>query len=195
MTKDDTRFKGDFGSDKFAMVLVTEKMDGECTTMYRDHIHARSVSSGHHPSRSWVKGFHAGIRDSIPEGWRVVGENCFAKHSIHYTELPSYFLVFAVIDENEFSQDWETTLQFCLERGLHTVPELYRGPWDENVVRECHTGASQCGGEQEGYVVRDYLGFYQGRLQESVAKYVRKGHVQTDEHWMTQKLVKNELEK
>jgi hypothetical protein len=36
-------------------VVVTEKLDGENTTLYADHVHARSVDSAHHPSRSWVK--------------------------------------------------------------------------------------------------------------------------------------------
>ena len=35
-------------------VVVTEKMDGENTTMYVDHIHARSLDSRHHPSRDWA---------------------------------------------------------------------------------------------------------------------------------------------
>lgn len=36
-------------------VVITEKMDGENTTLYRDGLHARSLDSRHHPSRNWVK--------------------------------------------------------------------------------------------------------------------------------------------
>ena len=36
-------------------VIITEKMDGENTTLYRDYLHARSVDGRHHPSRNWVK--------------------------------------------------------------------------------------------------------------------------------------------
>ena len=36
-------------------VVVTEKLDGENTTLYRDGLHARSLDSAHHPSRAWVK--------------------------------------------------------------------------------------------------------------------------------------------
>lgn len=35
-------------------VVVTEKMDGENTTIYSDGLHARSTTSQRHPSRSWV---------------------------------------------------------------------------------------------------------------------------------------------
>lgn len=31
-------------------VVVTEKLDGECTSMYHDKIHARSIDSRNHPS-------------------------------------------------------------------------------------------------------------------------------------------------
>jgi len=48
---DDDRLLPDMSSFEGRSVLVTEKMDGENTTMYRDHIHARRVESGGHPSR------------------------------------------------------------------------------------------------------------------------------------------------
>jgi hypothetical protein len=38
-------------------VVVTEKMDGENTTLYRDHIHARSLDSKGGEDRAWVKQF------------------------------------------------------------------------------------------------------------------------------------------
>lgn len=42
-------------------VVVTEKIDGENTTMYPDHIHARSLDSNHHPSRNIVKQLHGQV--------------------------------------------------------------------------------------------------------------------------------------
>lgn len=35
-------------------VVVTEKMDGENTTMSKDYVHARSLDSMYHPSRDHV---------------------------------------------------------------------------------------------------------------------------------------------
>lgn len=35
-----------------AEIIVTEKLDGENTTLHRDYVHTRSPDSGHHPSRS-----------------------------------------------------------------------------------------------------------------------------------------------
>jgi len=42
-------------------VVVTEKMDGENTSLYSDHSHARSLDSKHHSSRDWLKRWHSTI--------------------------------------------------------------------------------------------------------------------------------------
>lgn len=59
-------------------IIITEKMDGENTTMYSNHIHARSIDSKHHPSRDYVKQLHANIKYMIPSNMRLIGENMFA---------------------------------------------------------------------------------------------------------------------
>jgi len=173
-------------------VVVTVKMDGENTTMYRDHIHARSMDSRHHPSRSWVKGLHAQIAHDIPEGWRVCGENCFAEHSIRYDNLSSYFLVFSIWDERNNCLSYDEMLEYTELLGLHTVPLLYRGVWDEEKIRAISVD-SHGGDDMEGYVVRVAEQFPYGRFLTSMAKWVRASHVQTDAHWMSKPVVKNGL--
>jgi hypothetical protein len=80
-------------------VVISEKKDGENTTIYSDgYCHARSLDSAHHPSRSWVKSLASSLVGSIPEGWRICGENLYARHSISYEALPSYFMVFGIYD-------------------------------------------------------------------------------------------------
>ncbi len=46
-------------------IVVSEKVDGEQTSMYRDHIHVRSLDSTHHASRSKVKAIHAQIAHDL----------------------------------------------------------------------------------------------------------------------------------
>ncbi len=77
-------------------VVVTEKMDGENTILYRDGLHARSVDSRHHVSRDWVKQLHGGLAHEIPSGWRVCGENGYARHFVSYEALESYCSVFSI---------------------------------------------------------------------------------------------------
>ena len=81
--------------------------------------------------------------------------------------------------------------------GLQVVPVLYRGPWDKTAVRaiEAVGAASRFGDDREGYVVRLADGFHYRAFRQSVAKYVRKNHVQTDVHWKTQVVVPNKLGK
>jgi len=173
-------------------VVVTEKMDGENTTMYPDHIHARSLDSSHHPSRTIVKQIHGQIKYGIPEGWRVCGENMYAKHSIFYNKLPSYFLVFSIWN-GETCLSWDETKEWCELLGLKTVPELYIGPWDEALVKSLYFGTSRCGGEQEGYVVRTTDGFSYADFSRHVGKFVRAKHVCTSEFWMTEPVIPNLL--
>lgn len=171
-------------------VVVTLKMDGENTTLYRDGLHARSLDSAHHESRSWVKGFHAGIASRIEENTRICGENMFAQHSIPYNNLESYFLGFAVW-RKDTCWGWANTLHYFEGLGITPVPVLYRGPFNEKLFREMwHPEMSKI---HEGYVVRPVDPFTAEKFNQVVLKYVRKGHVTTDEHWKDKPVVPNKL--
>ncbi|MFP3728090.1 RNA ligase family protein [Priestia filamentosa] len=172
-------------------VIVTEKMDGENTTIYQDYIHARSIDSKDHPSRHWVKMLQANIGYQIPEKWRICGENLFATHSIHYSSLQSYFCVFSIWNEKNECLSWDETVEWCALLQLQTVPVLYQGIYDEDKIQSCYTKTSLYGGEQEGYVVRKASSFHYDNFKNSVAKFVRKNHVQTDEHWMNKSITPN----
>lgn len=173
-------------------VIVTEKMDGENTTMYPEHIHARSLDSGHHPSRTVVKSIQGTIRNDIPKGWRICGENLYARHSIGYDNLPSYFMVFSIWNEHNEALSWDETLEWCRLLDLSSVRVMYDGPWDEKVIRNLYNPVEDAK-TVEGYVVRVAQGFSYKDFGKSVAKFVRKNHVQTSEHWMTQPVVPNKI--
>jgi hypothetical protein len=169
-------------------IVVTEKLDGENTTMYHHHIHARSMDGNNHDSRNWVKALWGSIRWTIPENVRICGENTYAAHSIPYNELSSYFYAFSVFEQltdTDLCWSWDRTVDFCKEIGLETVPVLYRGPWDRKAIDACMTGVSKFGGFQEGYVVRNAKEYEYKDFQLNVVKYVRAHHVTTDEHWAT----------
>jgi hypothetical protein len=198
------------GLDEFAgkRVIVTEKRDGECTSLYADHMHARSLDGRHHPSRNWLKGFWGAIRSDIPEGWRVCGENVYARHSIAYERLPSWFEGFSVWNGANHCLPWDETLEWFEMIGgaagmsITPVPVLYDGifdlkeierAWKELLVRDV-ADADNRGGqvqEREGYVIRLADGFSYKDFRKSVAKWVRANHVQTDTHWMHGPIVTN----
>lgn len=165
-------------------VVVTEKMDGENTTMYSDYIHARSVDSKGHWSRDFVKGLWSQFCGDIPEGWRVCGENLFAKHSIGYDDLPSYLMGFSVWDDKNVCLSWDETIEWFKLLGITSVREMYRGPWDEEKIKALWS-PDQDWDHREGYVVRVTDSFPYGDFRKCVGKFVRKGHVMTTKHWMT----------
>jgi len=190
---DDRRHK-DLSFFEGEEVVVTEQLDGENTTIYPDGAcHARSLSSGPHPSRTWVRRFAAEIGHHIPEGWRVCGENMFAEHSIRYEELPSYFLAFSVVDEDDTVLGWEdmeAVLRGLAEASGREVPHtpvLYRGVFDEEAIAALWTGRSAFGPVGEGYVIRLARAFPVSQITGgAMAKHVRRGHVQPDtSHWMS----------
>ncbi|WP_327238494.1 AAA family ATPase [Streptomyces sp. NBC_01317] len=189
-TPDDVRTAGLSGL-RDREVVVTEKLDGENTTLYADGLHARSPDSAHHPSRAWVKGLQGRIGAGIPPGWRVCGENLFARHSIAYTELESWFYGFSVWD-GERCLDWDRTVPFLRRLGIPVPPVLWRGVLDERAVRALRALRLDAA-RQEGYVVRTVEGFAREEFGRRAAKWVRPGHVRTDSHWMYAEVVENSL--
>jgi hypothetical protein len=173
-------------------VVVTVKMDGENTSMYRDYIHARSLDYHRHPTRDYIKGMWATICHDIPEGWRICGENLYAKHSIHYYGLSSYFLVFSIWDKFNVCISYDDTLIYAQALGLETVPLLYRGLWDEKLIKGLYKERFE-GNECEGYVVRLAEPFPYAAFKKSCAKYVRKNHITTHGHWMRERIEVNRL--
>jgi len=176
-------------------IIASIKMDGECSTLYSDYNHARSIDSKHHESRSWLKALHGRIAHEIPKGWRICGENLFAKHSIHYHHLKDFFYVFSIWDEKNEALSWEDTIAYCDMLGLHTVPIFHSGISCEGLVQQkfdkyCLT----CPDPVEGYVVRRSGKIPYQMFRTHTAKYVRAGHVQTDKFWMSQPVIPNILE-
>lgn len=193
--QNDDRVIESLDSFRGEQVVVSEKMDGENTNLYRDHIHARSPSFiAPHPSRNWVKQLWERVRRDIPEGWRVCGENMYAKHSIHYQNLPDFFLVFSIW-EGTRCLSWDETLEWCELLGLTCVPHGPVHYWDDLVHEDWEdlTNQTELFG-QEGYVVRVARSFQLEEFPRVVAKYVRKNHVQTTQHWLFQPIVRNVLQ-
>lgn len=172
-------------------VVVTEKMDGENTTMYSDYIHARSIDGRNHSSRNWVKNYWSGICQDIPEHWRICGENLYAKHAIHYDDLKSYFYGFSIWNNKNECLSWSDTQEWFNLLGITSVPILYHGIYDEKLIQNINLPWET----SEGYVIRLANKFSFADFKKSVAKCVRKGHIQTTKHWANSYIVPNNLER
>lgn len=186
--------KGIGSDDKYATdlsiiedeeVYISEKMDGECTTMYPYYgkygIHARSIDSKKYWYHEWCRALQISLVEKI-HGYRLCGENLNAIHSIEYKNLVSYFYLFSIWNqETNICLSLDEMLEFNKDLGLAMPKILYRGKWDaalfEKMFNEMDTET------MEGYVIRVTRSFHYDDFSKCVVKAVRENHVQTDEHW------------
>lgn len=186
--KDDSQFVG-------KEVVCTIKMDGENTTMYPNYIHARSINSGPHESRNWVKGLWAQKAWQLSKGQRLCGENLYAKHSVEYNDLPSYFMAFSMW-YNLTCLSWDETKFYCDLLEIDMVPVLYRGIYDREKIIELYNKEWK-GKGCEGYVIRVADEFQYKDFRYNVGKFVEPEFRvlvnSSHGHWMSQKIVPNKL--
>lgn len=194
-TSDDKRLH-DVGALLGAPLVITEKCDGSNLTYTRRSVFSRSHSGPPaHPSFDLAKATHGRIAHLVSDGISVFCEYCYAVHSIAYDALPDYSLVFGVRDDvTGLWWDWDMVAAQAADLGLPTVPVLFRGEvaseeelrsLTERLARE----PSAFGGQREGVVVRRAGQFADADFGKSLGKWVRKDHVQTDDHWMHQSIV------
>lgn len=160
-------------------VVITEKLDGENCTWTRDEIYARSTSSNGGILRERVKALWSGVRYMIPDGVRICGENMQWEHSIRYENLESPFYIFSVFND-DCCLSWDDVWFYSDWFQIPTVPVIYEGIFNNNTI-DMLKSLDLTG--KEGYVIRKRESFKYEDYATSVAKFVRKDHVQTDIHW------------
>lgn len=166
-------------------VVATLKMDGENTSLYPDYIHARSIDSPSNWTRDVAKKIHSQIAHQIPQGWRITCENLYAEHAIRYPDdyLEGYLYMLIAWDEANFCLNWDDTKAFAAELDLPLPKEIYRGPFDEKVLKGLAKNIDTS--LEEGFVVRSTKSFHYNDFDQHVVKYVRANHVQPDsKHWL-----------
>ena len=184
-------------------IVLTEKIDGSNTSLEYDGCYARThAGPPTHASFDRLKALHASVKHLILEHTQLFGEWCYAKHSIEYSELPGYFLLFNVRYLNDAAPPnwgaWWEVETWAEEIGVPTVPVLFEGTVNsekelKDLVESFMNQPSACGGIREGVVARVAKGFADDDFSTCVMKCVRANHVQTSEHWKDQEIIKNRL--
>ncbi len=142
---------------------------------------------------SWL-GQHAHVLTGLlGDDLILFGEWCAAKHSLDYSALPDWFLLFDVYDRSE-ERFWSTSRRNNLDGALElpVVPKLYEGratlPLLKELLRDSKSRYRQ--GPPEGIVVRKENPLW----CESRAKLVRAEFVQTiSEHWRSRQIEWNRV--
>jgi len=197
-TTSDDRINYDYWLDvkKTDSIVHTEKLDGENNCLSRYGVFARSHAA---PTVSaWTK--------EIRQRWELLkndlgdieifGENLYAIHSIEYRKLEHHYFVFAVRSGDKWLS-WEEVKFYANLFDFPVVPQLdIIKPEDERSFREEVLSFVQQPSEldsfdilsqqpctREGIVSRNAGEYSTEDFAHHVFKYVRKGHVKTDEHW------------
>jgi hypothetical protein len=198
-TTSDDRINHNYWNDITAIkqLVHTEKLDGENNCMSKYGVFARSHAA---PTESaWsrkIREYWQSIKNDLGE-LEIFGENLYAIHSIEYPYIENYFFVFG-IRENERWLSWEETKFYAGTLDLPLVPEIkfFDTPTEQKtfeqellsiVKTESVFGSidtitgKPC--SMEGVVTRSVADYATADFAKNVFKYVRKGHVKTDEHW------------
>jgi len=185
---------------RIPVLIHTEKLDGENNCLSRYGVFARShAAPTTSPWTATIRQYWQSIRNDLGN-LEIFLENLYAVHSIEYRRLDHHFYVFG-IREGDRWLSWEETRFYAAMLDLPVVPEVKRitppatrteferellslvngpGAFDPHDV---HTGKPAT---MEGVVSRNADGYAVSDFAANVFKYVRKGHVKTDQHWTRQ---------
>ena len=177
-------------------IIVEEKIDGAnlgfrldpSTNKIIAQNRSHYVCSSSHPQfkklDGWIEANKSGLMKILSGGnYIIYGEWLFSKHSINYTNLPDYFIMFDLYDIGSntfFSRDW---IEKKIEgTGINLVPLIYRGKTTIDKLKTLVQSKSQFyDGVVEGVYVRS-CDTKTNKLKLR-AKIVRGDFISGDEHW------------
>lgn len=164
----------------------------------RSHFVTYATSSQFKGLKQWQE-THSGELFTFltPNRHILYGEWCYAKHSIHYTNLPNYFLAFDIFDkyENKFYSR-ERFHKVMSQTSIPTVPVIEevefksKSELKDKLLNYLDTNSKFRDGFVEGVYIRKDNGDYLDRR----CKLVRPDFIQgIDTHWSKMELVKNTI--
>ncbi|MDH4472068.1 MAG: RNA ligase family protein [Fluviicola sp.] len=179
-------------------VIHTEKLDGENNCLSQYGVFARSHAA---PTVSpWTRALREKwnlLKNDLGD-YELFGENLYAIHSIIYPEITEHYYVFGVRVLDKWLS-WEETAFIANCFDFPTVPLLTqcgdfsdRQTYENDILalvnQPSFFGSIDTQTQQpctmEGIVTRNIEEYDITDFQQNVMKYVRKGHVKTDEHWI-----------
>lgn len=196
-------------------LIVEEKVDGtnvgiHFSTSGRMVLQCRGheITAGMHPQydlfKQWVMVKRSVLEAMLEDRFLLYGEWLYARHSIHYRNLPHYFFEFDMFDKKEQRfLDLEHRLNLLSGTGIQTVPVIHRGATRIEALNKL-IGPSQFDSEFENPVTGRtdnlmegvYLRTEANQQVMARAKFVRPEfteRVKLSQHWQQQKMVPNLL--
>lgn len=185
-------------------VIITEKLDGANTGIIRHKdtfkLQKRGslVGDSEHYQFKFFKAWAYQNYDKImqlPKTSIIYGELMIVKHTIHYTELPDFFIPFALYDKSTSSfYPYDEFIDICKKIGLTPAPLVYQGFTDRMALYDLIPQPSNFGsqfedGKAEGIVVWNPKNGMRGKVvRPEFQKFMND-----DGHWMHKQLTLNKL--
>lgn len=166
--------------------------DGEMRLQSRGTLLARETSHPQFkPLFRWAEARRHGLSLALSDALILFGEWCYARHTIHYTRLPDWFLAFDVFDKAQ-QRFWSAPRRDELvhQIGLAAVPPIALGHFSLGDM-ERYLGISKVGDTPaEGIYIRQD----EGPFLKARAKVVRPEFNQSIiTHWSARNLGTNVL--
>lgn len=203
----------EFIADK--SLIVEEKIDGtnvgihftsagQMVLQCRGHL----ITQGMHPQydllKQWTAVKRGVIEEHLDDRFILFGEWVYARHSVHYRQLPHYFFEFDIYDKAEESfLSLEKRLALIEGTGIETVPVLHQGAIDKEGLKNL-IGPSAFDSQFENpltrrtdnlieglYLRTEGTGAVTGRAKFVRPEFVEK--VKQSTHWQHQAMVPNLL--
>ena len=196
-------------------LIVEEKIDGtnvgihftsagQMVLQCRGHL----ITQGMHPQydlfKQWTAVKRGVIEERLENRYILFGEWVYARHSVHYRQLPHYFFEFDIYDkEEEAFLSLEKRRSLIVDTGIETVPVLHQGAIGKEEL-EGLIGPSlfdslfenpvtrRTDNLMEGlYLRNEAVGAVAGRAKFVRPEFVEK--VKQSTHWQHQAMVPNLL--
>jgi ATP-dependent RNA circularization protein (DNA/RNA ligase family) len=177
-----------------ANIGISLAEDGTLQVQNRGQFLAKPYSGQFLRLSEWLSLHAERIQACIDAQLILFGEWCAAKHTVGYSNLPDWFLLFDVYDRKQ-GQFWSSIRRNSLASaaGLATVPTLQRGRTNLNELTQLLSiGSSRYGTEPiEGLIVR----CEDTQWCKRRAKLVRADFTQAiDEHWTRRSITWNRVD-
>ncbi|HVA49828.1 MAG TPA: RNA ligase family protein [Pirellulales bacterium] len=215
---DDDKHLDEAESEQFIAnesLVVEEKIDGtnvgihfnsagEMVLQCRGHL----ITEGMHPQydlfKQWAAVRRFVLEERLEDRFILFGEWLYARHSIHYRQLPHYFFEFDIYDKNEEAfLSLERRSSLLEGMGIETVPVLHTGVLRRVELRRLigpslfdsqfqNPATKRTDNLMEGLYLRTEAGgVVSGRAKFVRPEFVEK--VKQSTHWQQQALVANLL--
>ncbi|CAI8851918.1 RNA ligase family protein [Methylocaldum szegediense] len=185
-------------------VVVEEKLDGANLGLsFAEDGSLRAQNRGQYLAEphagqfarlpAWLMQHGEALRSVLNRDLIVFGEWCAARHSLDYTALPDWFVVFDVYDR-KVGKFWNTARRnaLAMQAGLMVVPQLFHGKTTLKALEALvnSTTSRYRKGPLEGVVIRRES----SEWCEARAKLIRVDFTQAiDTHWRRRRIEWNRV--